>query len=85
MVRFHLQPQWLLVMYMDFVHIYVKLLARESRLGTSSTGAIIFHGVRYLSAGLNNLKSDLDMSVNYLTSVNVDLSMSLNCSFYIPY
>ena len=39
--------------------------------------------VRYESAGLNNLKSELSISVNCYTSVNVDLSMSLNCSFYI--
>nr|DAJ76293.1 MAG TPA: hypothetical protein [Crassvirales sp.] len=33
------------------------------------------------SGGLNNLKSELSISVNCYTSVNVDLSMSLNCSF----
>lgn len=37
--------------------------------------------VRYENAGLNNLKSELSISVNCYTSVNVDLSMSLNCSF----
>nr|DAP33042.1 MAG TPA: hypothetical protein [Caudoviricetes sp.] len=39
--------------------------------------------VRYESAGLNNLKSELSISGNCYTSVNVDLSMSLNCSTYV--
>lgn len=47
-----------------------------------SLPGIRFHTrVRYVSAGLNNLKSELSISVNCYTSVNVDLSMSLNCSF----
>nr|DAF36539.1 MAG TPA: hypothetical protein [Bacteriophage sp.]DAT92625.1 MAG TPA: hypothetical protein [Caudoviricetes sp.] len=46
-----------------------------------SSSGIRFHTrVRYVSAGLNNLKSELSISVNCYTSVNVDLSMSLNCS-----
>ena len=50
-----------------------------------SLPGIRFHTrVRYVSAGLNNLKSELSISVNCYTSVNVDLSMSLNCSFYYP-
>ncbi len=49
-----------------------------------SLPGIRFHTrVRYVSAGLNNLKSELSISVNCYTSVNVDLSMSLNCSFLI--
>nr|DAN16999.1 MAG TPA: hypothetical protein [Bacteriophage sp.] len=58
----------------------MRLFACEGRL-SSFSAVSKSHGVRYLSAGLNNLKSDLNMSVNYSTSVNVDLSMSLNCSF----
>ena len=60
----------------------MRLFACEGRL-SSFSAVSKSHGVRYLSAGLNNLKSDLNTSVNYSTSVNVDLSMSLNCSFYI--
>ena len=49
-----------------------------------SLPGIRFHTrVRYVSAGLNSLKSELSISVNCYTSVNVDLSMSLNCSFFI--
>lgn len=49
-----------------------------------SLPGIRFHTrVRYVSAGLNNLKSELSISVNCYTSVNVDLSMSLNCSIYV--
>lgn len=60
----------------------IRLFACEGRL-SSFSAVSKSHGVRYLSAGLNNLKSDLNMSVNYSTSVNVDLSMSLNCSFLL--
>ena len=47
----------------------------------SLSGIRFYTRVRYVSAGLNNLKSELSISVNCYTSVNVDLSMSLNCSF----
>ena len=58
----------------------VRLRRPTLSMMLSSSGIRFHTRVRYVSAGLNNLKSELSISVNCYTSVNVDLSMSLNCS-----
>nr|DAQ60410.1 MAG TPA: hypothetical protein [Bacteriophage sp.] len=54
----------------------VRLRRPTLSMMLSSSGIRFHTRVRYVSAGLNNLKSELSISVNCYTSVNVDLSMS---------